>query len=163
MTVADIHPPTLPTTTPLLEALKAEKSAQKDKEAILRNHAHYKDIHAAAIHAPSSSKREDKKKATQTSNPSGKGVEQPLSKKAAKKAAAAESDALQKVAEMRGKAELLERTLQEAKTLPQVLMRLLEILESGKFFQICRQHRFIRVARPSKRSSMAIMSFRTAS
>ena len=27
----------------MLEALKAEKSAQKDKEAIIRNHAHYKD------------------------------------------------------------------------------------------------------------------------
>jgi regulator of nonsense transcripts 3 len=30
-------------TTPLLEALIAEKSALKDKEAILRNHAHYRD------------------------------------------------------------------------------------------------------------------------
>jgi len=35
--------PPMPKTTPLLEALKAEKSASKDKEAILRNHAHYKD------------------------------------------------------------------------------------------------------------------------
>jgi regulator of nonsense transcripts 3 len=33
----------VPTTTPLLEALKAEKSAHKDKESILRNHAHYKE------------------------------------------------------------------------------------------------------------------------
>ncbi|TFY75793.1 hypothetical protein EWM64_g8219 [Hericium alpestre] len=37
---------TMPTSTPLLEALKAEKSAQKDKEAIQRNHAHYKEAAA---------------------------------------------------------------------------------------------------------------------
>jgi len=43
--------------TPLLDALKAEKSAQRDKEAIQRNHAHYKD----AAHA--SKKDESKKKA----------------------------------------------------------------------------------------------------
>ncbi|KAF8653644.1 hypothetical protein AX16_003796 [Volvariella volvacea WC 439] len=41
--MASTRPPTPPKTTPLLEALKAEKSVQKDKEAILRNHAHYKD------------------------------------------------------------------------------------------------------------------------
>jgi regulator of nonsense transcripts 3 len=57
--VAASQPPAPPTTTPLLEALKAEKSAQKDKEAILRNHAHYKD--SAAVNA--SRKEEAKKKA----------------------------------------------------------------------------------------------------
>lgn len=41
--VAANQAPPMPKTTPLLEALKAEKSASKDKEAILRNHAHYKD------------------------------------------------------------------------------------------------------------------------
>ncbi|KAN0092725.1 Smg-4/UPF3 family domain containing protein [Tylopilus felleus] len=41
--IAASQPLPSPTTTPLLEALKAEKSAQKDKETILRNHAHYKD------------------------------------------------------------------------------------------------------------------------
>ncbi|KAK2463323.1 hypothetical protein APHAL10511_004634 [Amanita phalloides] len=42
--IAANQPPPMPKTTPLLEALKAEKSATKDKEAILRNHAHYKDV-----------------------------------------------------------------------------------------------------------------------
>ncbi|KAF5384129.1 hypothetical protein D9615_003352 [Tricholomella constricta] len=41
--IAASQPPPPPKTTPLLEALKAEKTAHKDKEAILRNHAHYKD------------------------------------------------------------------------------------------------------------------------
>ncbi|KAG6878141.1 hypothetical protein C0993_011559 [Termitomyces sp. T159_Od127] len=41
--VAAAQPQPAPKTTPLLEALKAEKSAHKDKEAILRSHAHYKD------------------------------------------------------------------------------------------------------------------------
>ncbi|KIP09958.1 hypothetical protein PHLGIDRAFT_85906, partial [Phlebiopsis gigantea 11061_1 CR5-6] len=61
--------PPMPTTTPLLEALKAEKSAQRDREAILRNHAHYKEIatsskaakkeeakHRAAANAPQAQK-----------------------------------------------------------------------------------------------------------
>ena len=39
--VASTQPVPQPKSTPLLEALKAEKSANKDKEAILRNHAHY--------------------------------------------------------------------------------------------------------------------------
>jgi len=56
-TVASTQPVPPPKTTPLLEALKAEKSAAKDKEAILRNHAHYKQGDAAA-------RKEDKKKAT---------------------------------------------------------------------------------------------------
>ncbi|KAF9489521.1 hypothetical protein BDN71DRAFT_1435343 [Pleurotus eryngii] len=42
--IASTQPAPMPTTTPLLEALKAEKSAAKDREAILRNHAHYKEI-----------------------------------------------------------------------------------------------------------------------
>lgn len=44
LAVASTQPAPMPTTTPLLEALKAEKSAAKDREAILRNHAHYKEI-----------------------------------------------------------------------------------------------------------------------
>ncbi|KAF9011979.1 Smg-4/UPF3 family-domain-containing protein [Cyathus striatus] len=42
--IAATKPTTPPKTTPLLEALKAEKTAQKDKETILRSHAHYKDV-----------------------------------------------------------------------------------------------------------------------
>ncbi|RDB17122.1 Regulator of nonsense transcripts UPF3 [Hypsizygus marmoreus] len=57
--IAARQPAPAPTTTPLLEALKAEKSASKDKEAILRNHAHYKD---ATILAPTPRKDEPKKK-----------------------------------------------------------------------------------------------------
>ncbi|ETW77358.1 hypothetical protein HETIRDRAFT_436258 [Heterobasidion irregulare TC 32-1] len=53
--IASTQPVPMPKSTPLLEALKAEKSAQKDKEAILRNHPHYKD--AAAL-----SKKEDAKR-----------------------------------------------------------------------------------------------------
>jgi len=45
--VASAQPPPLPKTTPLLEALKAEKTAAKDKESILRNHAHYKQAEVA--------------------------------------------------------------------------------------------------------------------
>jgi regulator of nonsense transcripts 3 len=56
-TVAASQPAPPPKTTPLLEALKAEKSAANDKEAILRNHAHYKEGDAAA-------RKEEKKKAT---------------------------------------------------------------------------------------------------
>jgi hypothetical protein len=84
--VAASQPPAPPTTMPLLEVLKAEKSAQKDKEAILRNHAHYKD--SAAANAPR--KEEIKKKA-----PPATVVPQkpepgpaPLSRKAKKAAAA---------------------------------------------------------------------------
>ncbi|KAH8097121.1 Smg-4/UPF3 family-domain-containing protein [Cristinia sonorae] len=51
------HPPPQPTTTPLLEALKAERSAQKDKEAIIRAHAHYKDPAVAA--SASGAKKEE--------------------------------------------------------------------------------------------------------
>ncbi|KAF8062215.1 Smg-4/UPF3 family-domain-containing protein [Lyophyllum atratum] len=57
-TVAASQPAPPPKTTPLLEALKAEKSAHKDKEAILRNHAHYKD--ATILASPR--KEEPKKK-----------------------------------------------------------------------------------------------------
>lgn len=54
--VASTQPVPQPKSTPLLEALKAEKSANKDKEAILRNHAHYSQI------IPPVSRKEDKKK-----------------------------------------------------------------------------------------------------
>ena len=56
--VASTQPVPQPKSTPLLEALKAEKSANKDKEAILRNHAHYSQI------IPSVSRKEDNKKKT---------------------------------------------------------------------------------------------------
>ncbi|EED84142.1 predicted protein [Postia placenta Mad-698-R] len=83
--VAASQPPPQPTTTPLLEALKAEKSAQKDKEAILRNHAHYKD--QAAIAGPSIVvKKEDGKKKSAALASQKPSDSQP-SKKAAKKAA----------------------------------------------------------------------------
>ena len=52
-----------PKSTPLLDALKAEKSAIKDKEAILRNHAHYNQIVTPA------SRKEDKKKPTPAPQP----------------------------------------------------------------------------------------------
>lgn len=54
--VASTQPVPQPKSTPLLEALKAEKSANKDKETILRNHAHYSQIIAPA------SRKEEKKK-----------------------------------------------------------------------------------------------------
>ena len=57
LSVASTQQPPQPKTTPLLEALKAEKSANKDKEAILRNHAHYKDQIPGAI-----ARKDDKKK-----------------------------------------------------------------------------------------------------
>lgn len=78
--VAASQPAPQPTTTPLLEALKAEKSAQKDKETIIRAHAHYKDSAVATA-----TKKDDKKKAAVKPAP----VEQPLSKKAKKAAAKA--------------------------------------------------------------------------
>ncbi|CAA7266188.1 unnamed protein product [Cyclocybe aegerita] len=56
--IASTRPASPPKTTPLLEALKAEKSANKDKEAILRNHAHYNQIMVP------SSRKEEKKKAS---------------------------------------------------------------------------------------------------
>ncbi|KXN89741.1 Regulator of nonsense transcripts UPF3 [Leucoagaricus sp. SymC.cos] len=55
--IASTRPPSPPKTTPLLEALKVEKQAQKDKEAIIRNHAHYKDL------LKGSSAKEEKRKA----------------------------------------------------------------------------------------------------
>ncbi|KAF9522235.1 Smg-4/UPF3 family-domain-containing protein [Crepidotus variabilis] len=69
-----------PKTTPLLEALKAEKSAARDKEAILRNHAHYKQAEIV-------SRKEDKKKSTNA--PSGtpsKAIDSAANRKASKKA-----------------------------------------------------------------------------
>ncbi|TDL28001.1 hypothetical protein BD410DRAFT_781944 [Rickenella mellea] len=54
--IAASRPPPQPESTPLLDALKAERSAAKDKEAILRNHAHY---HQGS--APSTAKDHSKK------------------------------------------------------------------------------------------------------
>ncbi|KAG1740497.1 Smg-4/UPF3 family-domain-containing protein [Suillus paluster] len=86
--IAASQPPAPPTTTPLLEALKAEKSAQKDKEAILRNHAHYKDLALA-----SSVKKEEVKKKAPVPTPAPQKQPEvkpaPLSRKAKKAAAAA--------------------------------------------------------------------------
>ncbi|KAI9438318.1 Smg-4/UPF3 family-domain-containing protein [Lactarius indigo] len=85
MLVASTERPSMPASTPLLDALKAEKSAQRDKEAIQRNHPHYKD----AVQA--SKKEESKKKAAvaaATAKQSGDPAA-PLGKRAAKRAAAA--------------------------------------------------------------------------
>ncbi|KAI6020234.1 Smg-4/UPF3 family-domain-containing protein [Pisolithus microcarpus] len=102
--VAAAQPAPPPTTTPLLEALKAEKLAQKDKETILRSHAHYKESAIAA------KKEETKKKAaavvqaqaatqatgaTQKSANEGGGTPQPMSKKSRKAAIAAQKAAAQ--------------------------------------------------------------------
>ncbi|KAG6380315.1 Smg-4/UPF3 family-domain-containing protein [Boletus reticuloceps] len=88
--IAASQPPPHPTTTPLLEALKAEKSAQKDKEAILRNHAHYKDMTASG----SSKKEEAKKKSAVQQPASTKPEPSPPSKKVKKAAAAAQKAGL---------------------------------------------------------------------
>ncbi|KAF8964760.1 Smg-4/UPF3 family-domain-containing protein [Flammula alnicola] len=61
--IASTQPAPHPKTTPLLEALKAEKTANKDKEAILRNHAHYNQINVGP------SRKEEKKKAGAASAP----------------------------------------------------------------------------------------------
>ncbi|KAH9000616.1 Smg-4/UPF3 family-domain-containing protein [Lactarius hatsudake] len=88
MLVASTERPSMPASTPLLDALKAEKSAQRDKEAIQRNHPHYKDA------AQASKKEESKKKAAAaaataaTAKQSGDSAA-PLGKRAAKRAAAA--------------------------------------------------------------------------
>ncbi|KAH9064533.1 Smg-4/UPF3 family-domain-containing protein [Lactarius vividus] len=88
MLVASTERPSMPASTPLLDALKAEKSAQRDKEAIQRNHPHYKDA------AQASKKEESKKKAAaaavtaSTAKQSGDPAA-PLGKRAAKRAAAA--------------------------------------------------------------------------
>ena len=89
--VASTERPAMPASTPLLDALKAEKSAQRDKEAIQRNHPHYKDA------AQASKKEESKKKAAAAAaaaatpavaKQSGDSAA-PLGKRAAKRAAAA--------------------------------------------------------------------------
>ncbi|KAI0060013.1 hypothetical protein BV25DRAFT_1004676 [Artomyces pyxidatus] len=85
----------MPKSTPLLEALKAEKSAQKDKEAILNNHSHYKDGGSGA----SGSKKEDsKKKGGAAAKSAAAGGEAPptMGKRAAKRAAQAAAAAAQK-------------------------------------------------------------------
>lgn len=89
--VASTQPAPAPTSTPLLEALKAEKSAQKDKEAIQRNHAHYKDPIVASGLAPpvGGSKKEDTRKRSSGAPPPSKATETQPSKKVSKKAAAA--------------------------------------------------------------------------
>ncbi|KAI6027017.1 Smg-4/UPF3 family-domain-containing protein [Pisolithus marmoratus] len=102
--VAAAQPAPPPTTTPLLEALKAEKLAQKDRETILRSHAHYKESAIAA------KKEEAKKKAiiaaqsqlaaqatgaAHKSANEGGGMSQSPSKKSKKAAAAAQKAAAQ--------------------------------------------------------------------
>src|SRR5216684_8770320 len=79
----------MPASTPRLDALKAEKSAQRDKETIQRNHPHYKD-------AAQASKREESKKkpAAAESKPSGESTA-PLGKRAARRAAAAQKASAQ--------------------------------------------------------------------
>ncbi|KAH9990204.1 Smg-4/UPF3 family-domain-containing protein [Russula compacta] len=93
MLVASTERPAMPVSTPLLDALKAEKSAQRDKEAIQRNHPHYKDA------AQASKKEESKKKAAAFSaSPATKQsgeLTAPLGKRAAKRAAAAQKASAQ--------------------------------------------------------------------
>ena len=66
--VASTQPVPQPKSTPLLEALKAEKSANKDKEAIIRNHAHYSQ------NIPLVSRKEDKKKTIPAPQPKASDV-----------------------------------------------------------------------------------------
>ncbi|KAF9448098.1 hypothetical protein P691DRAFT_801340 [Macrolepiota fuliginosa MF-IS2] len=77
--IASARPASPPKTTPLLEALKAEKQAQKDKEAIIQNHPHYK----LNPPAPGAFRKEEKRKAARA-EASG-----PPAGKKGKKAAAA--------------------------------------------------------------------------
>lgn len=70
-TVASTRPASPPKTTPLLEALKAEKQAQKDKEAIIRNHAHYKELMSAST-SGALRKEEKRKAAPPTAGKKGK-------------------------------------------------------------------------------------------
>ncbi|KAJ7069557.1 Smg-4/UPF3 family-domain-containing protein [Mycena amicta] len=73
--IAASQPPPPPKTTPLLEALKAEKAAQKEKESAIRQIAQQK--------------REELKKKNAAAQAQAQANGAPLSKKAAKKAAAA--------------------------------------------------------------------------
>ncbi|THH18892.1 hypothetical protein EW146_g2181 [Bondarzewia mesenterica] len=84
--IASTQPAPMPKSTPLLEAIKAEKSAQKDKEAILRNHPHYKDV---ASSSASSKKDESKKKGGAPTSVKPVETQSASSKKGSKKAAAA--------------------------------------------------------------------------
>lgn len=86
ITVAATQPPPPPKTTPLLEALKAEKSAHKDKEAILRNHAHYKELPSGS----NASKKEDAKKKGITAPASKQAEHAQVGKKGPRKAALAQ-------------------------------------------------------------------------
>ncbi|KAK7683827.1 hypothetical protein QCA50_013203 [Cerrena zonata] len=90
--------PPLPTTTPLLEALKAEKSAQKEKEALARTQAHFKE-HPPTIAVPPKREESKKKGAAAPPSTSTKPADQQApptpGKKAAKKAAAAAKAAAQ--------------------------------------------------------------------
>jgi len=69
--VASTRPPPSPKSTPLLKALQAERSAAKDKETILKAHAHYRDVRAREVAASgkshqglgASTKKDDKRKA----------------------------------------------------------------------------------------------------
>ncbi len=95
--VASTQPAPAPTTTPLLEALRAEKSAQKDKEAIQRNHAHYKDpaVVGGVVATPGVSRKEDTKKKTAAAPLPAKPTESQVPKKASRKATAAAKAAQQ--------------------------------------------------------------------
>ncbi len=61
-TVASAQPAPEPKSTPLLDALKAEKTAAKDKEAILRNHPHYFHQQETPTIVVAPTKKEDSKK-----------------------------------------------------------------------------------------------------
>lgn len=94
MLVASTERPAMPASTPLLDALKAEKSAQRDKEAIQRNHPHYKDA------AQASKREESKRKAAAASSAAAESKHSgeptaPLGKRAARRAAAAQKASAQ--------------------------------------------------------------------
>ena len=100
--VASTERPTLPTSTPLLDALRAEKSAKRDKEAIQKSHPHYKGV------AHAFKKDESKKTAAAVSSAASEAKQggestAPLGKRAAKRAAAAAA-ATQKMSSQPGPA-----------------------------------------------------------
>ena len=116
--VASTQPAPVPTTTPLLESLRAEKTAQKDKEAIQRNHAHYKDPTVVsgvpAVSTDGPSRKDDKKKKGPSIPLPTKPAEAPISKKASKRAAA--KAAQQEVAKSTGGSGASNKAAQQAST-----------------------------------------------
>ena len=78
----------MPTFTPLLDALKSEKSAQRDKEAIQRSRPHYKDATRASKEAKCKKEACTASDATSEAKYGGD-LTAPLGKRAAKGSATA--------------------------------------------------------------------------